>query len=135
MPRHCDHDVTKDATSTNEAQHSPRGLIALVEATCDPIFLFQYKTFVMSEKADPENEGWEWADEYWIDADGEPVSNQTMVDRGYLVETWKTERVVGSRDEGDAYGERRSYDYPNGWRTYCVPCDGKLAKLLVQHWE
>ncbi len=120
--------------STNDALYSPRGLIAKREATRDPIFLFQYRTFVMSEAANPESCGFKWDGDFWSDGD-KPVSDQSMVDHGWFVPVWKTERVFGTREESDAYGERRSYDYPNGWRTYSVCAEGKLAELLIKHWE
>ena len=58
-----------------------------------------------------------------------------MADMDIYVETWITERVFATREESDAYGTRRSYNYRDGWRTYCVPCDGKLAEMLVHHWS
>lgn len=46
------------------------------------------------------------------------------------IETWKTERVFLSREEGTRYGERRSYNYSDGWRVYGVPSEGELPKII-----
>ena len=43
---------------------------------------------------------------------------------------WETERVFENREEADGYGKARSYNYPKGWRVFCVPAEGKLADLL-----
>ncbi len=121
--------------TTNRDLQSPRGLIADKEATCDPIFLFQYRRYVCSPAYDWEFNGLKLGDEGEVyDEGGEEVSEEELVSREILVETWVTERVFATREEGDAYGKRRGYDYPDGWRTYCVPCDGSLAELLVQKW-
>lgn len=123
-------------TSTNQALNSPRGRVAETECTRDPIFLFQYRRWVCSPAIDWESFDLKLGDEGEVyDEDGNEVSNQQLADMEINVETWITERVFGTREECNAYGERRSYDYRSGWRSYSVPCDGRLAALLVQNWE
>lgn len=122
--------------TTNQALNSPRGRVADTECTRDPIFLFQHRRWVCSPDIDWEDHGLRLDDEGRVyDEDGNEVSDEELANREIMVETWVTERVFGTREECNAYGERRSYNYPSGWRSYSVPCDGKLAALLVQHWE
>jgi len=80
------------------------------ECTRDPIFLFQRK---------------DWVDVEIDEEYGEPKEDSTLA--------WVTERVFMSRAEGEAYGKEREYDYPDGWRVYCVPCEGQLARLLTKY--
>lgn len=124
--------------STDQALYSPRGLVAEKEFTRDPIFLFQYRTYKMAHKVSSMSSMWGLtADDEGIvfSLDGEEISNKTLCEMGYLVEAWETERVYGTRAEGENYGKGRSYAYPNGWRVYCVCAEGKLAELLVKHWK
>lgn len=122
--------------STNGALNSPRGLIADKEATRDPIFLFQYRRWVMSPALDLEDFGYKVDDDGNVtDEFGEEVTNQELAEQEIFVETWETDRVFGTREESDAYGKRRGYDFPEGWRTFCVCAEGKLAELLVNCWS
>lgn len=43
---------------------------------------------------------------------------------------WKTERVFGTEEEAYQWVQGRLHHYEDGWRTWCVPCEGSLAKLL-----
>ncbi len=45
---------------------------------------------------------------------------------------WDTEMVFWSREEGEAYGKRRDYNYRDGWRVYCVCANDTLAALLKE---
>jgi hypothetical protein len=129
--------VFQAPASTNQALYSPRGLIAEKESTRDPIFLFQMCNLVRTpalENAESDHD-WTWDGEHLIRADGTTVEDDTLVEEGYLVKVWTTERVFGTREESDLYRHSRSYNFPNGWRTYCVCAEGKLATLLIQHWE
>ena len=121
--------------STNEALTSPRGMIADKEATRDPIFLFQFRRWLMSPALDLGDYDMTHEDGIVFDEKGEEVSEQQLADMEILVETWVTDRVFGTREASDAYGHRRSYDYQDGWRTYCVCAEGELATLLVTHWK
>lgn len=50
----------------------------------------------------------------------------------YYFEYWITERVFLTREEGEHYGKCRDYNYPDGWRVYCVCAEGKLAELIKE---
>ncbi len=50
-------------------------------------------------------------------------------------ETWETEGVWLSSEEATSYGDRKNYNYPEGWRVYCVPAEGELAKRLREFGE
>lgn len=45
-------------------------------------------------------------------------------------EWWETELVFLSREEGEEYGKEHEYNYKDGWRVYCVPCQGLLEELI-----
>lgn len=122
-----------------------RSQIAGQEATRDPIFLFQRRSCRASENAIlyghflcPDCEGVfkePEADHHQAhgddDFDDPGLGWKELVEMGYLVETWQTERVFLTREGGERYGEARSYNYPEGWRVYCIPADGYLADLLL----
>ena len=124
-----------EINSTNDLLYSPRGRVAESEMTRDPIFLFQFRRWLCSPAIDWEEFGLTLGDEGEVyDEDGNEVSEEKLADMEINVETWITEYVFGTREESDAYGRRRSYNYRHGWRTYSVPADGQLAKLLVKYW-
>ena len=60
----------------------------------------------------------------------EATSNPIFLFQRKLVRHWDTERVFFSREEGEQYGKDNAYNYRKGWRVYCIPCDGVLAKVL-----
>lgn len=125
-------------TSTNgsvESLNSPRGLIAEKESTRDPIFLFQFRRWVCSPAIDWGDFDLKLGEEGEVyDEDGNEVSEERLADMEIYVETWVSEHVFATREEGDAYGRRHGHDYQSGWRTYCVCAEGKLAELLVNCW-
>ncbi len=43
---------------------------------------------------------------------------------------WTTERVFATQEEATAYGKAHSYNYPDGWRTWSVPCCGQLVEIM-----
>lgn len=49
-------------------------------------------------------------------------------------DSWRTETVFSSREEGEAHGNARTYDWGEknvGWRIWCVCChDDRLAKAM-----
>jgi hypothetical protein len=125
---------------------NPRGL---PEATRDPIFLLQSKQRVWTDLP----AGWSCLDgtlisdgtidnvrlqavwpEARLDEDGllsMSLSDvQERLDGRYCTVHWQTERVFFTREEGEAWAEARAYNYPNGWRVYCVCCEGRLAEIL-----
>ncbi|MEO1208557.1 MAG: hypothetical protein AAFX78_03360 [Cyanobacteria bacterium J06638_20] len=107
------------------------------ECTKKPIFLFQKRVWV----AICEPEG------YYTDPDGDCFTNdngdvltfKTCLEKGVegefydlcvVREEWITELVFLTREEGEAYAKSREYNYSQGWRVYCVPCEGKLAEVI-----
>lgn len=121
------------------------------ECTRDAIFLFQRKVINWHHIPD----GWQYSDDilYMIKEDAEfatedeielfrdfsqpQVSLKEMAERitdydnwEYVTEHWETESVFLTREEGENYGNAKHYNYPNGWRVYCVCAEGKLAELI-----
>lgn len=127
------------------------------EATADPIFLLQSRVVSVLEPPlgwvwndeghfSPDyplylgSEGMEYPSEEncpdtCLDTAGDSgvtLSYQAVQKRGgeNCSESWRTERVFLTREEGEAWAEARSYDYPLGYRVYCVPAIGELSTLL-----
>lgn len=123
------------ATGTNQALESPRGLIAGKDGTRDPIFLFQYRRWVCSPAIDWSDFEYKLGEEGEVyDKDGNEVSNEQLAADEIYVETWITEYVFATREAANAYGEGRSYNFPDGWRSYSVCAEGELAEMLVTYW-
>lgn len=116
-----------------------RDAAAHAEATRDPIFLFQVRR-------------WKWLgapDGYCFDEEGDCVPADDVTGepsgagfpltgegvRGMTFGEWDTERVYLSRAEAETYGHARHYNYPDGWRVYCVCAEGVLGDLLKAHGE
>lgn len=72
------------------------------------------------------------ADPDTLDDDWEYLTNQELLDMGSetAIRVWNTELVFADRDEAEEYARGRTYNYPDGWRVYCVPCKGNLATAL-----
>jgi hypothetical protein len=102
------------------------------EITKNPIFLLQSKQFSPDRYSAEEHEITfdPNLDYQAIDKEGNEVNNEKLLELGVYILDWKIESVFLTRKEGEAYGERMHYHYPNGWRVYCIPCTGKLAELL-----
>lgn len=43
---------------------------------------------------------------------------------------WETEWVFFTREEGEEWGRDHAYNYPRGWRVFCVSALGELADVL-----
>ena len=100
------------------------------ECTRDPIFLLQKREIlVLGLPAD-----WSHDDDYSIrDGAGEVVSRLDLRERfgtEYVVDIWHTESVWFTRQEAKAWAEAHHYRFSEGWRVYCVCCEGSLAGLL-----
>ena len=116
--------------------------IAYEEATRDPIFLFQRGYITLNEHAltddyypcpDCEgvfNESEEEHLAHHDDFDCSPLTGHELIERELAERHWHTETVFYTREEGEAYGKARAYNYPGGWRVYCVPASGGLASIL-----
>lgn len=115
------------------------------ECTADPVFLFQARRWTVlgcPEGYDFDDEGDCVATEDALSDDPRTLSPEELSqfrfgdhDTPCSIETWETERVYLSREAGEEYGTRRSYNYRAGWRVYCVPAAGALAVLLNEHGE
>ena len=111
------------------------------EATKDPIYLLQRKFCNLVE----EPPGYEAIDcENWnlVDRDAchdpdkelpEEASHEEIVELfpDCVVVSWDTESVWYSRDEAEDWGKSHAYRFTYGWRVFCVPCEGQLAKILA----
>ena len=110
-----------------------RDTIAYEEATRDPVFLFQYKEIRVINL--PDNIVYSSELCAFVDTDNKrhnkEISKKELLEHdnnGYpcAVILWHTERVFATREEGDIYGKQRHYNFPEGWRVYCVPAEGLL---------
>jgi hypothetical protein len=120
------------------------------DITKDPIYLLQYRDYNLTSCP-----GWLGydGDSYWIEPKnilGVDTSQWKFYSKGeidvkllfeYLccyheddaiaaVETWITLSVYLTRQEAEHWGKQAEYNYPFGWRVYCIPCGGTLARIL-----
>lgn len=119
------------------------------DCTANPIYLVQRRVWdVFNTPNWLRNDGDEWkidlkkyADEEGDDAPlCELVSDVQLDDSkvmeyldrcgGYVAEKWVTERVLLTRAEATDWVKVQEYNFPDGWRVYCVPCEGELARIL-----
>ncbi len=97
------------------------------DITADPIFLFQRRrVWVAMGPYDYDIDS-----EHYYNDDG-PIAEQTLIEEGYALEWWETESVFLTREDGTAYGEARAYNYPDGWRVYCVCARGDIVHVLAE---
>ena len=107
------------------------------EITRDPIFLFQRRRWTLVR----EPPGWAWEDgalcpeqcEHEDDSEDCSLSRYDTLRERFpedIIAWWDTELVFFTREEGEAYGRAKEYNYVDGWRVYCVCAQGKLAELL-----
>lgn len=126
-----------------------RGDVALAECTRDPIFLLQSRRWYVNQNGLPSHvTNYETMEEMSVvlGDEGEyvlvvhdgpnprrehiAVSEAAAMFSEEFSEEWRTERVFFTRKEGERYGRRRAYNYPEGWRVFCVCAEGELATLL-----
>ena len=124
------------------------------ECTRDPIFLLQTREFHIIDLPDwlgYDGDGFWFEDECDEDISswysGEP--DDPAIDETKLLtwlseressalgtgvpcalEYWNIEGVFLTRQEAESYAKRTEYNYRHGWRVYCRPCDGELARIL-----
>lgn len=119
------------------------------EAARDVVFLFQARRLNLISVP----HGWEWIDDclYKEREDGEPAEDENgdEIEREQMtvkecwkaghensdgvpcvIESWSTESVWLTREDATAFGERRSYRWPDGWRVYGVNADDSLADAI-----
>ena len=110
-----------------------RDAIANQEATRDPIFLFQRRVINVIKEPDgytTDGESW-WKDEDDGEEDiSDKIDNKWLLRHECAIEYWHTESVYLTREEAEEYGRQRYYNYPDGWRVFCVCAEGELAKVL-----
>lgn len=123
------------------------------ECTRDPVFLFQRRHVVIC--CLPDGFGYD-GDVWWVENfnavgeafqecvfgtadDGYEVDDDKLIAAmlsytgdavAYAREEFWTELVFWSREEAEQYGEAKQYRYHDGWRVFCVPAGGRLARLL-----
>lgn len=119
------------------------------EMTRDPIYIFQRacKHYDLDDGC-----GYEWCPDcqgVYLEGHGETIHEggaqedtpeyeeyDTLIDEEALSDInaiskeWHSELVFFTREEGEKYGKSRDYNYPDGWRVYCVSAQGILAELL-----
>ena len=102
------------------------------DCTTDPIYLFQRRRLAWSA-AGVASMGWKYdhEQERMVDDKGRHVTDEKAIEAECATVYWDTERVFLTREEGDDYGTGRAYNYPGGWRVYCVPASGDLVQVLA----
>lgn len=120
----------------------PREKASREECTRDPIFLLQVRRFHYPKCINDvvENYGYTFQDEGFvacysdtgevIHTEPDYVKDEELVEKGLIVDYWDTERVFFTRQEAEEWATARSYNYPNGWRVYCVCAEGVLIQVL-----
>jgi hypothetical protein len=101
------------------------------DCTCDPIFLFQRRRVVWGNhdyEHDDEGHVWEYPDD---ESDAVEITDKRAIDEGIAYEVWISESVFLTREEGEEWGRNHDYNYPSGWRVYCVPAKGDLVDVLA----
>lgn len=119
-----------------------RGDVGLAECTRDPIFLFQSRRWHINAEGLPREIVWDSnASDLRRVSPKDPndayLTMNTLAEEhpDHVLAEWRTERVFFTRSEGEAYGKARAYNYPEGWRVYCVCAEGDLARLLCARSE
>lgn len=104
------------------------------EATRDPVFLFQSRQIwwapVSELSWDSDADVMRYA-EHTYDA-GSIVSVEVALAHGWAFEWWRTETVFASREDGEEWGKKKAYNYPDGWRVYCVAAEGDMIDVLAE---
>lgn len=119
----------------------PRNEIAKEECTCNPIFLFQ-KGIIRVYPDSPICYD-SSLDTTVYTKNGEPITNEQILEEGYGWIEWYTEHVWATREEAEEWGRTHAYRYRasdgkdgkpgKDWKVFCVPCCGELAELLEEY--
>jgi hypothetical protein len=101
------------------------------EATRDVVFLFQRRMLRWTGRVP---DGYYIAGEHLVESGSLEISTLRDLHNAhgseYVHETWHVEGVWLDREEAEAFGKLRSYNYPDGWRVYGVCAEGELAAVL-----
>lgn len=107
------------------------------ESTRDPIFLFQKRIWHLvgcPPDHSIDDEGRVMNVHTGVEASNEELASMEAlsyeIDHPCVIAEWYTELVFLSRDEANAYGRAKHYNYSDGWRVFCVPAHASLAKML-----
>ena len=125
------------------------------DGTRDPIFLLQglrYTVFQLPDGISADGETYyvddldnvpDWVREL-LDDDRTYVEDEASFERQLCkeyfgeydtpcaIERWDVEGVYLTRDEAETFAKSHTYRYSRGWRVYCTPCDGALARILAR---
>lgn len=99
-----------------------------LDITRDPIFLFQRKKVIWTADTGCH---WDSDRECLLDENDVEITDAQALERGLAVETWETETVFLTREDGEEWGRAHAYNYPSGWRIYCVAAKGDLVHVLA----
>lgn len=107
------------------------------EVTRDPIFLFQKKIWNLISTPDDDSYHIDTESNIWKKDDEGNITDELatweeLEDMECAICHWYTDLVFLTREEGEAYGTARAYNYPDGWRVYCVCAEGSLKEVLNQ---
>lgn len=110
-----------------------RDATAYRECTRDPIFLFQFWRWRLIREPEGHliDDGAVYPLEGYPDVEARTIDE--LLSMKCAVAWWETESVWLTREEAERYGTTRSYNYPDGWRVYCVCAEGRLGALLREH--
>jgi len=104
------------------------------EITRDPIFLLQRRHWTFGG----EPRGWRWDSDLEALVSVEDPERQLSTyeeiraeDFDEVVTWWETDSVWFTRAEATRFAKRTAYNFPHGWRVYCLCAEGALAKLLA----
>ena len=100
------------------------------DITADPIFLFQRRRRDYSAAAAAGLQ-YDSEAEAFLDDDGALLEPHELEERGLAFAYWETESVFLTRADGVEYGNARAYNYPDGWRVFCVMARGDLVHVLA----
>lgn len=115
----------KDELVDAAAVKLPRRTYDPKESTAYPVFLVQRRRLQVT---DPRGLEWDNDCEIYRDADGNELSGDDIVARDAGHWAWDVHTVAFTREEGEAYCERRSHNGP--FRCYSIHSIGDLRKLL-----
>ena len=65
-----------------------------------------------------------------VDDEGNEVSDEQGLEKGWYETIWETHSVWMNRQEAKDFAEATSYNFRGGWRTFAVSAMGDLKNLL-----
>ena len=106
------------------------------ESTKNVLFLLQRRALVVIDA--PSDYEFDEAGERFVSEDGAELDFKTCFDKGLersgggnaIMSEWVSERIFLDRNEAELWASQRYYNYPNGYRVYGLPAEGKIVELL-----